>query len=158
MSDPERDRAAARRGTTKWWRGRLAFILSSYGTTISLIMRVAEDVDPYNANELFPPTEPSAHELSFPPRNGGFINFFFPKKKKLQKEVGERAARPPCRTIYRQRKMVTSPHARPFGSNGVPQRDCKSPQSQIFPHEVRTENSKFQHPTEPSAHKIHFPL
>jgi hypothetical protein len=27
------------------------------------------------------------------------INFFFAKKKKLQKEVGERAARPPVQTL-----------------------------------------------------------
>ena len=35
----------------------------------------------------------------------GFINFFFPKKKKLQKEVGERAARPHPRTSYRPKKF-----------------------------------------------------
>ena len=52
-------------------------------------------------SEFCLPTDPSEHKLSFPPRNGGFINFFFPKKKKLQKEVGERAARPPCRSNCR---------------------------------------------------------
>ena len=35
----------------------------------------------------------------------GIINFFFPKKKKLQKEVGEPAARPPRRAGYRPRKF-----------------------------------------------------
>ena len=39
------------------------FLPYAYGTTISLITRVAEDVDPYNANELYLPTEPPSHKL-----------------------------------------------------------------------------------------------
>ena len=43
-----------------------AFLPYAYGSPISLITRVAEDVDPYNINQIFLPTEPSAHEIPSP--------------------------------------------------------------------------------------------
>ena len=50
------------------------------------------------------------------------------------------------------RKIPTSPHARIVGANGVPQRNCKFPQSQIFPHRARTTKLEFYHaPCAPRA-------
>ena len=41
------------------------------------------------------------------------------------------------------KKIPTSPHAMVFGSNGVPQRDCRFSHLGIFPHQARRTNRYF---------------
>ena len=101
----------------------------------------------------------------------GFINFFFPKKKKLQKEVGERAARPLSRTGYRPKKF--QPHlTQKFSVQmGCHREIADSPNRGFFPTKCGGQTrilSRALRPARrmntdgacawelPSAHKIHF--
>ena len=99
----------------------------------------------------------------------GFINFFFPKKKKLQKEVGERAARPLSRTGYRPKKF--QPHlTQKFSVQmGCHREIADSPNRGFFPTKCGGQNPNFiTRPARrtgtdgacawelPFAHKIHF--
>ena len=71
-----------------------AFLPYAYGTIISLITRVAEDVDPYNTNQIFLPTEPSAHKIH-PIGRGGACSSRMGAKRPLytlQWERGDRVS------------------------------------------------------------------
>ena len=110
LSDPERDRAAARQVAGAAWR------MSSYSKIFTAL--------------------PSAHNLPFPSR-GGFINFSLvctlwrkPKSWKSYKRSKQTCGLIASDASVRVRthrlpskKIPTSPHAMIFGSNGVPQRD-----------------------------------
>ena len=83
---------------------------------------------------------PSAHNL---PLQGDHALFSLHKRKKFQKR-SVRACRSTAPTHrLPSKKIPTSPHARTFGSNGVPQKDYGFPHSQIFPHRVRRTNRYF---------------
>ena len=90
----------------------------------------------------FRTTAPSAHNL---PLQGDNALFSLHKRKKCQKR-----SVPTCRWIappqkLPSKKIPTSPHAKIFGANGVPQRGYGFPHLGIFPHQVRWAEPKFYH-------------
>ena len=107
----------------------------------------AHKIHPHTVGEgLAPPANPhklpSAHNLHL---QGDNALFSLHKRKKCQKR-----SVPTCRWIapppqLPSKKIPTSPHAQAIGANGVPQRDFRCPQSQIFPHRVRTADPKPHH-------------
>ena len=118
------------RGTTKWWRGRWRSPRANHFRTHSRLRT-----------------------------NFGSCTFFFTQKKKVPKK---KCASLRLDRLCRKRqstplplptkKIPTSPHAMAFGSNGVPQKDYGFPQSQIFPHRVRTaEPEPYHAPRAPRA-------
>ena len=85
---------------------------------------------------------------------GDHALFSLHKRKKFQKRSVQpcRLTAPPHRLP--SKKIPTSPHARIVGSNGVPQRDHGFPHSRIFPHRVRSAESKFHlTPRAPYGHR-----
>ena len=78
--------------------------------------------------------------------------FSLHKRKKFQKRSVRTCGSIALPHHLPSKEIPTSPHARIFGSNGVPQRDYKFPQSQIFPHGVHTTKPEFRHaPCAPRA-------
>ena len=92
-----------------------------------------------NAPQILHRTPLCAQTLFHSPKRG-FINFFFPKKKKLQKEVGERAARPHPRTSYRPKKFRPHLTQEPSVQMCCPRGITNSPNHRFFPTECVRQN------------------
>ena len=100
---------------------------------------------------LAPPATPVRAQSPCPSRTGGY-KLFLSQKEKVTKRSWQ-----PCRLIAPpqkppSKKIPTSPHARIFGANGVPQRDSRFPHWGILSHQLRWQEFEFYHaPCAPRA-------
>ena len=94
-------------------------------------------------------SRPRTISLSLPER--GVINFFFPKKKKLQKEVGEPAVRSPRRAGCRPRKFRPHLTHKPSVQMGCHRGISDAPNHRFFPTECVQQNLNFISRTAPRA-------
>ena len=92
---------------------------------------------------------PLCAQSPFPSRNG-FYKLFLSQKEKVTKRswracrstASAASVRVPTLKLPSE-KIPTSPHARIFGANGVPQRGQRFPHLGIFPHRLRRAEPEF---------------